>query len=296
MVTLIDSIRTPPTPADPPSVFEERASNVWADLYRAIPQMNAQAQEGGTSAAAAEAAKVRAIQEADYALGYRNEANAAKGLAQNAAASAGDSASEAVEAKTDAEQARDEAADYAAGMAQAIAMAATFTAVPTTFQAHCITVTQPHLRLMVWDGTKYIRAPWHPVGQVSYSYGATLAGHLPIRADLSYNQADYPDLVSYLGLSGTGTFSLIEARGEFLRVLDNGRGKDAGRVIRSGQLDAIKEHSHSMPIQSADNTAGYAAFRVVGNQESTGQSGAIAGGGATETRPTNIALPLWVSY
>ena len=181
----------------------------------------------------------------------------------------------------------------------AVAMAQTFTAVPTTFQAACIVVTQPHLRFMYWSSAqnKYVRAPWHPVGQVVYSYGATLSGALPIRADLSYNQSDYPDLAAYIGLSGTGTFSLIEARGEFLRVLDNGRGKDVGRVIRSWQADATREHTHGVNYNGIDNSNGYGGFRLTANVEgSSANTLGISGGGGTETRPSNIALPLWLTY
>lgn len=173
----------------------------------------------------------------------------------------------------------------------------TYSSVPSIYSGDEVTVTAPHLRKMVWNGTKYVRAPWHPVGQAVYSYGATLSGALPIRADLSYNQADYPDLAEYLELSGTGTFSLIEARGEFIRVLDNGRGKDVGRVIRSTQADAIRDHTHHYNYNGIDNTNGYAGIRLTGNIEgSSANTLGMSGGGGSETRPSNIALPLWLTY
>lgn len=175
-----------------------------------------------------------------------------------------------------------------------LSVGATFAAVPTTNQGLSIVVTTPHLRFMVWNGTKYVRAPWHRVGGVVYSYGTNLDGCLPVRADVSYNQADYPDLAEYLGLSGTGTFSLIEARGEFIRVLDNGRGKDVGRVIRSAQAGAVGPHNHVMNIQASDNTPGYGAFKLTANVEGTGNSGAQTG--SNETRPDNIALPAFLEY
>ena len=116
MVTQVDVISTPPTPADPPEVFEERASQVWSDLARAVPQMNAQALENNAAANAADQAKNRAITEADLAMGYRNAAQTAAlqssgfASAADAAKLAAEQAQEAsVEAKGDAEAARNAA-------------------------------------------------------------------------------------------------------------------------------------------------------------------------------------------
>lgn len=116
MVTQVDVISTPPTPADPPEVFEERASQVWSDLARAVPQMNAQALENNAAANAADQAKNRAITEADLAMGYRNAAQTAAlqssgfASAADAAKLAAEQAQEAsVEAKDDAEAARNAA-------------------------------------------------------------------------------------------------------------------------------------------------------------------------------------------
>lgn len=95
MVTHVDEISTPPTPADAPEVFEQRASQVWSDLARAVPQMNEQAQQNNAAAQAADAAKVRAIAEADAAMGYRNEAVAARDVAGGHAATASAKAAEA---------------------------------------------------------------------------------------------------------------------------------------------------------------------------------------------------------
>lgn len=130
-------------------------------------------------------------------------------------------------------------AQTSAKVVEAIAMAQTFTAVPSTFQAWEIVVTQPHLRKMVWSSAsnKYVRAPWHPVGQVGYFLRDIPTGFLEVRADVVLQKADFPDLAEYLGVAGS-TFVLDEARGEFIRNLDSGRGKDAGRVIGSHQGDA----------------------------------------------------------
>ncbi|NHX00823.1 phage tail protein [Pseudomonas koreensis] len=59
------------------------------------------------------------------------------------------------------------------------------------------------------------------------------------------SSATYPDLSAYLGGKfnkgdeGVGNFRLPEARGEFLRGWDHGRGVDAGRVVGSTQKGTV---------------------------------------------------------
>lgn len=114
MVTHVTEISTPPTPADPPTEFEQKAAKVWSELHQAVPQMNQQADEIEQIGAVAQAAKERSIQEADAALGYCNEARAAKVLAQAGAATATDEAAQALGAKDLAEVAREGAEAAAA--------------------------------------------------------------------------------------------------------------------------------------------------------------------------------------
>ena len=196
-----------------------------------------------------------------------------------------------------------------------------FDAVPGTYKGDVITVRLPHLRMMVWDAAlgKYVRAPWHLPGLLTYSYDnpASLLGHLPVRGDVTYQQSNYPDLAARLGLSGTGTFALLEARGEFLRVLDNGRGVDVARILGSAQVAQIATHSHLLPT-GATGSAGNPLWgvsdayweRVVGGANFSPSPSyptevAITAGidytpaGVTKgetTYPRNIAYPLWVSY
>lgn len=117
MVTQIDPISTPPTPSDAPAVFEERASQVWADLYKAVPKMNQQALDIEAIGRAADIAKRSAQDDSDRALGYRNEANAAKTAAQGHAGSAAQSSSEAG-AATDLAKAAAGRAEVAAAAAE----------------------------------------------------------------------------------------------------------------------------------------------------------------------------------
>lgn len=111
MVTEVPQIPIPPVPTDPPAVFGQKASDAFDGLYRAIPKINQAASEIEQIGQDAGAAKVRAIAEADAAMGYRNAAHAAalqsSGFASdsNAAKQAAEQAQEGAEqAKSDAQQ------------------------------------------------------------------------------------------------------------------------------------------------------------------------------------------------
>lgn len=121
MVTHVTEISTPPTPADPPTEFEQKAAKVWSELHQAVPQMNQQADEIEQIGADAQTAKERAIQESDAALGYRNETQAARDAALPASVTATDMAAQAVTAKEQTEEARDEAQAAAASAANRVA-------------------------------------------------------------------------------------------------------------------------------------------------------------------------------
>ena len=117
------------------------------------------------------------------------------------------------------------------------------------------------------------------------------------------SSATYPDLSAYLGGKfnkgdeGVGNFRLPEARGEFLRGWDHGRGVDAGRALGSWQADLIKQHVHDMSaIATTTVNSGisggvsYAAAREDNN--ASGVTTRINSTGGGETRPRNIAV-MW---
>ncbi|WP_225739948.1 phage tail protein [Pseudomonas sp. IzPS59] len=130
------------------------------------------------------------------------------------------------------------------------------------------------------------------------------------------SSATYPDLSAYLGGKfnkgdeGVGNFRLPEARGEFLRGWDHGRGVDAGRASGSFQSDSLKAHYHFLPTgsgggQVADpngetptvvlkDTAADWVLRTEGDNPdlSIGRVRTYNFGAATETRPRNIAV-MW---
>lgn len=137
----------------------------------------------------------------------------------------------------------------------AIAMSKTFAAVPAENQGPMVVVTQPHLRFMVWDGAKYVRSPWHRPGVLFHSHApaANVTHGIQVRADVTYNTADHPDLAEILGVSGP-TFILPEGRARVLRAADNGRGIDAALVNGYLQEDA----GRNLTGQVLSGTAGSA--------------------------------------
>ena len=177
-----------------------------------------------------------------------------------------------------------------------------YSSVPTSNKGLMIVVTQPHLRVMVWNGSQYVRAPWHQPCELFFSYDnpATIPGALPVLAGVSYQQSNYPDVVQRLGLSGSGTFTLIESRGEFLRVLDNGRGVDSSRAHQSaqeatslaiamGEFGAHAGHA----IYSYDGTSEYLPGYTRYRPSTTSPYG--NGTGKALMRPRNVAFPLWMT-
>lgn len=135
-------------------------------------------------------------------------------------------------------------------------------------------------------------------------------------------RADYPWLWDLAGVSGnlvseatwaadhwggfsTGdtatTFRILEIRGEFIRVWDDGHGVDAGRGIGTWAADSIKDHKHKRYDDGANEqtlklggggngTAGTGAATDT-NVDKTGGMEAAAG---TETRPRSIAEPYFL--
>ncbi|WP_174864288.1 hypothetical protein [Comamonas jiangduensis] len=346
MTTVIQNLPTPPTPADTPTEFNSKAFSLLGALPGFATQANQLGGEmtnlGLEAGQDAEAARLHK----EAAAGSAGAAAGSAAAASTSAGQAAGAASAADTAKMAAESARDAAAGYAASIdpaylrdranhtgtqpistvtdlqtaldakadnsavAQAIAMAATFTTVPATFQAWIIVVTQPHLRQMVWSVAKnrYVRAPWHPVGKAGYFLREVGEGFLQVRGDVVLQAADFPDLAEYLGVTGS-TFVLDEARGEFIRNADSGRGKDAGRVIGSHQGDAGRNLTGTfgyVPNPGANNVAGAFAADVEASQQVLGTISGVTRvyslnasrqwPVAGEFRPTNRAYIFAVTY
>ncbi|MGG7672340.1 phage tail protein [Pseudomonas sp. WC2] len=155
-----------------------------------------------------------------------------------------------------------------------------------------------------------------PVGSiVAFPVDSPPPGFLELDNSVK-SSATYPDLSAYLGGKfnkgdeGVGNFRLPEARGEFLRGWDHGRGVDANRASGSYQADSLKAHFHSLPTgsgggQAVDpngenptvvlkDTAADWVLRTEGDNAelSIGRVRTYNSGAATETRPRNIAV-MW---
>lgn len=126
------------------------------------------------------------------------------------------------------------------------------------------------------------------------------------------SSATYPDLSAYLGGKfnkgdeGVGNFRLPEARGEFLRGWDHGRGVDAGRGLGTAQLDAMQRLTGA--IAAADATGLAQALNGVYAGSKSGVSKGVTAAvdaytnvnfdnarqarTADENRPRNVAV-MW---
>ncbi|MEN5311118.1 phage tail protein [Pseudomonas koreensis] len=156
-----------------------------------------------------------------------------------------------------------------------------------------------------------------PVGSiVAFPVDAPPPGFLELDNSVK-SSATYPDLSAYLGGKfnkgdeGVGNFRLPEARGEFLRGWDHGRGVDSSRQVGSSQTDDYKSHSHryfDSVAANLDPFGGTAAGIVNGVVTPPAVGGFLAtsgpdsnnltsptttvNSGGNETRPRNIAV-MW---
>ena len=71
--------------------------------------------------------------------------------------------------------------------------------------------------------------------------------------------ADFSNLYAVVGAT------LPDLRGEFIRALDDGRGVDSGRAIKSAQTDETGEHSHYMMINEHDVDTGEGVLNKIGS-------------------------------
>lgn len=89
---------------------------------------------------------------------------------------------------------------------------------------------------------------------------------------------------------GVATFRGPEGRGEFVRILDDDRGVDAGRVVGSWQSFALQAHDHvQQGTNTVPNSTGNGALNIAAIDGVDG--GRTRKTGGTETRPRNIAYP-----
>jgi len=95
----------------------------------------------------------------------------------------------------------------------------------------------------------------------------------------------------------TGMINFPDTRGEFFRVLDQGRGVEIGRQLGSWEVDTFKSHSHlitSVPTTSSVYDGVIDGSYNKGNQDRNYTTRSTEGNGGTETRPRNIAFPILI--
>ncbi|MFA0057929.1 hypothetical protein [Vibrio echinoideorum] len=98
----------------------------------------------------------------------------------------------------------------------------------------------------------------------------------------------YPNLVSG-SVINTG-----DIRGEFLRVLDQGRGVDSGRSLNTAQVQMIQYHNHGISINLAlavQAQSGGSGRYLEGNSGGTTTQST----GGNETRPRNVARAMAIA-
>ncbi|WP_261784448.1 phage tail protein, partial [Escherichia coli] len=129
-----------------------------------------------------------------------------------------------------------------------------------------------------------------------------------------FSATDYPVLAKVFP-----ALALPDARGDFIRIWDDGRGIDVGRTLLSGQSHTIMDHAHNMELWTGDGLAAgsaregvtpgilatYGDGGIVKTDEpglrvpsslralssrSVKRYGEISGNVGTETRPRNIAF------
>lgn len=89
-------------------------------------------------------------------------------------------------------------------------------------------------------------------------------------------------------------FILQDARSEFFRNWDDGRGVDAGRELGSWQEDELREHSHSYNEAYRGSHQHGPTFDSVYIGHTRNANTGLTGG--SETRPRNIALTACIKY
>ena len=104
--------------------------------------------------------------------------------------------------------------------------------------------------------------------------------------------ANFSTLYSIIGAN------LPDLRGLFIRGVDDGRGFDSGRQVRSYQDDELKSHFHNLGDNSYLHDAGTALKNGLEVNNSTSRRFTLNSdpAGGVETRPKNLALHYIIKY
>jgi microcystin-dependent protein len=113
----------------------------------------------------------------------------------------------------------------------------------------------------------------------------------------SYSATAYPALFAILGTVGQSTFNVPDLRGEFIRGVDNGRGVDPGRTLRSAQGQSVAAHNHAYEgyVEGFFPTGGRNSL-AAGTSAKGDADLTTASTGDTETRPRNVAMLACIKF
>ncbi len=97
-----------------------------------------------------------------------------------------------------------------------------------------------------------------------------------------FSATDYPVLAKVFP-----ALALPDARGDFIRIWDDGRGIDVGRTLLSGQSHTIMDHAHNMELWTGDGLAAGSAREGV----NTGILATYGDGGIVKTDEPGLKVP-----
>lgn len=188
-------------------------------------------------------------------------------------------------------------------------------------------VLQPGARIVVVStGVEWfiVFTPHQKIGPVTGSFMESAVKNNSLEPHWLYcdgravDRTQYGDLYAAIGTTygagdGSTTFNIPDRRGVFARGFDDGRGKDAGRVLGSNQDDAFQGHTFGMQSDSSkldrsDPNNGSPSQPIAGVDKAEWKTDAkaqeraiiVSDGSngvpriAAETRPTNIALAYYI--
>ena len=147
-----------------------------------------------------------------------------------------------------------------------------------------------------------------PAGSVIYHAANTAPTGFLKANGAAVSRSTYAALFTAIGTTfgsgdGSSTFNVPDLRGEFMRGWDDSRGIDSGRSFGSSQTDEFEAHRHVGGFAGVNSSAAFGVSSTsAGNiNGQSGQSGSnhpntSTVGGASETRPRNIALLACIKY
>ena len=150
-----------------------------------------------------------------------------------------------------------------------------------------------------------LAAQWAPPGAVmAFARSTPPAGWLACNG-AAVSRIAYAPLYAAIGTlwgagDGFNTFNLPDARGDFIRGYDDGRGVDAGREFATSQAQAIQSHSHTGTVDAAGSHNHSGTTDAQGNHAHSVTGSTSESGGHTHSAWTdaqgNHTHRAWTGY